>query len=98
MADRTNEPLTAVSMLSEIRPHFAIRADNLADQVGAGDGGLQLTGRARRAGDQAFKVEFICVNHQPDHRLLIIGIAANVGEHEQPRALAGKRYSDRQEQ
>ena len=81
----------AVGVLPQAGKHLAVCLDGLADEVGAGRGLLQLARRAGGGGDEALDVELIGVEHQADHRLLVVGVAADVGEHDEPRTLAGRR-------
>jgi len=74
-------PPARAGMLLEIRQHFFVTADDLADQVRPGDGLLQLAGRAGDAGDQRFDLELVGVHHQAHQRLLIVRVAADVSQH-----------------
>ena len=46
------------------------------------DGHLELPGNSGGRRNQTFDAELVAVNHQPNQRLLIIRVAADVGQHE----------------
>src|SRR5207249_3798430 len=79
----------APGVARELFPYLAVRRDDLADEFGPGAGFFQFARRTRRRGDQSLDFEFIRIDHQPDHGLLVVGIAADVGEHAEARAFGG---------
>jgi hypothetical protein len=64
----------------EIPPHAPIGFHNLADEVGLSELLLQFARRAGRRSDQSLDVDLVRVEHQPDHRLAVIRIAADIGQ------------------
>jgi len=92
----------AAGMVREIFPHLAVSGDDLPDEVSPGARFFQFARCARRGRDQSLDLEFIRIDHQPDHRLLIVGIAADVGQHAKARAfgraeLGGSEEEDGEE-
>ena len=74
-----------------------IGLDNLADQFRLHGLFFQLpldTGRGR---DEPFDLEFIGMDHEPDHRLLVVRIAADIREDNEPRFIRGRHGQARQD-
>lgn len=79
----------ARGMAEEIRPHAAVGFDELADEFRPGDGLLEFTRGAGSAGDEAFDLKLVGIDQKADERLLVVRIAADIGEHEQAGAFGG---------
>jgi len=84
-------------MQCQIVTDFAVRFHDLADQLRLDDCLLQFAGRARCGGDQAFDLELVRLHHQPNHRLLIIRITADIREDNESRLGCEFGSADRQQ-
>ncbi len=58
-------------MPDQIRSDLSIGFDPLVNLVGIDAG-------TNGGGDQALQIELVSIKQQPDHRLLIVGISANI--------------------
>jgi hypothetical protein len=77
----------AIGVPREVFAHLTVGIDDLADELRLGSGVLQRFERRSRR-DQAFDIQLVTVQHQPDHGPLIVRIAtADVGQHDQPRPI-----------
>ena len=59
----------------QARADRAVGVHDLADEVRAGDLLPEFAGRPRSGGDQSLDLELAGVDHQADHRLLVVGVA-----------------------
>jgi hypothetical protein len=71
----------------QVRQDRAIRLDDLMNEFRAGHRLLRFAGLASARGNQQLDIELVRIRHQPNHRLLIVGIGAHVRQHRQPRTL-----------
>ena len=79
----------------EVRQHFAVRVDNLANELRARDRLFHFTGCAGAGGDQQLEIELVRVHHQANHGLLVVGIRADVRQDGKARPLRGAEHGDR---
>ena len=70
-------------VLEQVAMDLAIRFDPLADVLGTN---LVPEPNLRR-GDQAFDIEFVRVDQKANHRLLIIRLVGNIGQHNHSRLI-----------
>ena len=79
----------------QVRQHFAIRVDDLANELRARDRLFQFAGRAGAGGDQQLEIELVRIHHQANHGLLVVGIPADVRQDGKARPLRGAEHGER---
>lgn len=79
----------AFNVAREVGSDLFVGVDDLVDEVGAGTRVLAFAGRAGGRGENAFEAKRVGVGEQANERLLVVGVAADVGGDEKAGAGGG---------